>query len=147
MCAARRHGEQLERLTLSGLADLGKVREAVRRLLPDCGQDDVIDAVLVADELGTLACEYGNLPAGVSVIRSYQRPSLRIAVIAAHLSLPTSPSRSRTSRYVLEACAADWGIGNEGEHMTLWACVTLPSAPVRGDGDHDGFPARRMTAS
>lgn len=141
------HGEQLERLVLSGLTDLGKVRETVRALLADCGQDDVIDAVLVADELGTLACEYGNLPAGVSVIRSYQRPSLRIAVNAAHLSLPTSPSRSRTSRHVLEACAIDWGIGNEGAHMTLWACVALPTAPARGDGDHDGFPAPRLSAS
>jgi hypothetical protein len=146
MCAARRHGEQMERLMLGGLTDLGKIREVVRTLLLDCGQDDVIDAVLVTDELGTLACEYGNLPAVVSVIRSYGRPFLRVAVSAPHLSLPTSPSRSRTSRHVLEACAADWGIGNEGEYMILWACVALPSAEPTGDGDHGGVPVPRMFA-
>ncbi|GHG56991.1 hypothetical protein GCM10017788_08260 [Amycolatopsis acidiphila] len=147
MCAARGHGEQMERLTLGGLTDLGKVREAVRKLLLDCAQDDVIDAVLVADELGTLACEYGNLPAAISVIRSYGQPSLRVAVNAAHLSLPTSTSRSRTTRHLLEACAMDWGIGNEGVQMILWACVALPSAQAGEDGDHDGFPAPRMFQS
>lgn len=146
MCAARPHGEQLERLTLRGLADVGKARELVRALLLDCGQDEVIDAVLIVDELGTLACEYGNLPAVISVIRSYERPCLRVAVSAPHLLLPTSPSRSRTSRHVLEACAADWGIGNEGECMILWACVALPSAQPAGDADHNGFSLRRMSA-
>lgn len=142
MCAARWYGEHWERLVLGGAADLGRARAAVRSLLPDCGQDDVIDAVLVADELGTLACEYGNLPAAISVIRSYGRPFLRIAVNAPHLSLPTSPSRSGTSRRVLETCAVDWGIGNEGKNMILWACVALPSAEPSGDG----FPVPRVSA-
>ncbi|WAL63945.1 hypothetical protein ORV05_23500 [Amycolatopsis cynarae] len=125
MYATQRHNEQLVRLTLTGLADLGKVREAVRELLTGCTQEDVIDSVLVADELSTLACEYGNLPAGVCLIRSYRRPSLRMAVTVPHLVLPTAPSRSRTSRYLLEACTTDWGIGNSGEYMTLWACIRV----------------------
>jgi hypothetical protein len=127
MCATERHGEQIERLTLTGLVDLAKVRDVVRTLMADCAQEDVIDAVLVADELGTLACEYGHLPAGISLIRSYWRPSLRMAVTVRHLALPIAPSRSRTSRYVLEACATDWGIGNSGDRMTLWACICVPA--------------------
>ncbi|HVV09431.1 hypothetical protein [Amycolatopsis sp.] len=118
-------GEQIERLTLSGLRDLGEVREAVRAVLVGCAQNDVIDSVLVADELCTLACEYGNLPAGVCLIRSFHRPSLRVAVTAPHLSIPMSPSDSRTSQFVLASCATDWGIGNEGARMTLWAYVQV----------------------
>ena len=145
MGAARQHSERLERLVLGGLADLGKLREVVRLLLLDCAQDDVIDAVLVADELGTLACEYGTLPVDVSVSRSYARPALRIAMNSPYLGLPISPSRSRTSRRVLEACAIDWGIGNEHEGTTLWACVQLPSAVP--EPEHDGFPEPRVSAS
>ncbi|KAA9159768.1 ATP-binding protein [Amycolatopsis acidicola] len=132
------HGERIERLTLSGLQDLGKVRDVARVLLPGCAEDDVIDSVLVADELCTLACEYGNLPAGVCLIRSFDRPSLRVAVSAPHLSLPCSPSASRTSRSVLESCATDWGIGNEGERMTLWAHVRVRLAETE-----DAFPVPR----
>ncbi|GAA4663199.1 MULTISPECIES: hypothetical protein [Amycolatopsis] len=144
MSVARQYGERLEQLTLNGLAELGGMRELVRALLFDCGQDDVIDAVLVADELGTLACEYGDLPATVRVARSYQRPSLRISVSAPHLALPMSPSRARTSRHVLEACTAAWGIGAEEGGMTLWACVALPSAAAWQDAERDGFPEQRL---
>ena len=145
MGASEQRVELTERLTLTGLGGLAKVRETVRRMLADCPQEDVIDAVLVADELGTLACEYGALPAAVSLIRSYQEPSLRVAVTAPHLTLAAVGGRSRTAAHVLQACATDWGIGNRGGRRTLWACVTvradLPSWPV------SVFPKPRVPVS
>lgn len=132
-------------LTLSGRTDLGTVREAVREILTDCDQSDVIDAVLVADEVATLACEYGDLPATVGVFRDHGSPVLRVVVSAARLSVPRSSSDLETSRRVLAACAAGWGVDEQSGGTTVWAHIVLPSALSR-NGHHEGFPVpRRQT--
>lgn len=134
MSAGTPHGERIERLTLSGLRDLGLMREVVRELVLGCAQPDVIDAMLVADEMGTLACEYGQLPASVGAIRDYDTASLRIVVTAARLGLPASPSRLVTSCRVFDTCAEDWGVREQdGADQLMWARVSLAGAP-RPDG-------------
>ncbi|NKQ53917.1 hypothetical protein HFP15_13605 [Amycolatopsis sp. K13G38] len=119
--------ERMERFVVRGFGDLAALRTRVRSLLADCDTDDVIDAMLVADELCGLPCQYGSVPATVSLIRSFDRPGLRVAIDAPPLRSPVAPSWSHAGGRVLEACATDWGIGNEGNRMKLWACVRLRS--------------------
>ncbi|HVW40589.1 MAG TPA: hypothetical protein VHC18_04490 [Amycolatopsis sp.] len=131
--------ERTERLTITGLADLAAVRMRIRALLADCDTDDVIDAMLVADELCGLACQHANMPAQVSLVRSFDRPGLRLAVTALPREVPVPPVWSRAGARVLEACTTDWGVGNEGNRTKLWACLRLrsytglpvPRTPVR----------------
>lgn len=130
--------ERIERLTVTGLADLARVRAHIRALLGGCDTDEVVDCMLVADELCGLVCQSGNLPARVSLIRSFGRPGLSLAVTAPPAA-PVLPVWSRVGARVLESCATDWGIGHEGNRMKLWACVRLrspadlpaPRAPMR----------------
>lgn len=129
-------------LTLSGRTDLGTVRALVREVLTDCDQSDLIDAVLVADEVAALACEYGDLPATVGVFRDHGSPVLRVVVWAAQLSLPPSSRDLETSRRVLAACATGWGMDERNDGTTIWAQILLPSALSR-NGHHKGVPAPR----
>jgi hypothetical protein len=135
------YGVSPYRFALGGLKDLGRMRELVRRLLLDCDQADIIDAVLVADEIGTLACQYGDLPGSVDIERELGEPVLRIAVTAGRLGLPSSPSRLETTRRVFDNCATGWGIDDQGAEMTMWAEIALPSTPR-----HDGFPLPRVSS-
>lgn len=111
----------------------------VRGHLLDCDQFDIIDAVLVADELGNLACEYGDLPASVGVERDPGGSVLRIEVTAERLDMPSSSSRVDTTRRVFENCASGWGRYEEGALTTIWAEIALPSIPRQG-----GFPRPRV---
>ena len=131
--------DRTERLTITGLTQLATLRGHIRALLSGCDTDEVIDAMLVADELCGLVCQYGNVPAEVTLTRASDRPGLRVAVVAPLLEVPVPPVWSRAGARVLQGCATDWGMSNRGTLMTLWASVRLrsradlpvPRGPVR----------------
>ncbi|GAA4663096.1 MULTISPECIES: hypothetical protein [Amycolatopsis] len=118
------------RFVLDGPAALAVLRRRVRDLLSGVAEKDLIDALLVVNEVATLAWISAGGPCAVRVLK------LRDGTARTEVACPAEAAWTDSARLLLDGLAARWGI----DGTTLWAEVVLappwPRAALEGD-----FPA------
>ncbi|MBK1787745.1 hypothetical protein [Prauserella cavernicola] len=122
---------------IDGPKDLATLRRRVRAMLTDTPEAQVIDALLVSNELATIAWLQAGQPFMVRLI-SPDGHTLRTEVETA--SFPTT-DLGRAGE-LLDKVARAWGIERR-ECVTLWADVTV----VQGAHPREAAPPRPRAAA
>lgn len=126
--------EPAEVLVITGeLTELSRVRQWARMRLADLGEDMLIDALAVVDELTSNALRHGIGPNRVRLHRTDGR--LRVEV-ADGSSVPAAPRTPGTDGgrglLLVEAYSLGWGQDRHENGKIVWAELDLAGAPAAG---------------
>src|ERR1700754_338669 len=122
--------EPAEVLVITGeLTELSRVRQWARKLLADFGEDMLIDALAVVDELTSNALRHGSAPYRVGLHRT--RGGLRVEVAdgSGEPAAPRTPGADGGRGLLLiKAYSLDWGQERHPDGKVVWAELDLAGA-------------------
>lgn len=108
---------------------LAKVRDWVRKLLPDVTDPTRIDAVLIVDELVSNAYSHGGAPRMLRLHRTGDGNCLRVEVNDSAATAPRlgKPQHGNASGglMIIDQLCSNWGVAQHANHKTVWAEYVL----------------------
>lgn len=123
-----------EVLVITGdLTELSRVRQWARKLLADLGEDMLIDALAVVDELTSNALRHSNGPYGIRLHRTDGRLRVEVADGSTEQAAPRTPGADGGRGLLLiEAYSLGWGQEPHEDGKVVWAELDLAGAPSSG---------------
>jgi anti-sigma regulatory factor (Ser/Thr protein kinase) len=107
---------------LTSANQVAEVRSTVKALVSHADPDTVVDAVLVADTVVTLAIRHGTRPTTIRLSLLNEGRALRVEASDHHPEL-RSMQDNRLAARVLTTLARDWDAG--AHDKAIWADVSL----------------------
>lgn len=131
-----------EVLVISGeLTELARVRQWAKELLDDLGEDLLIDALAVVDELTSNALRHGEAPYRVTMRRSDDRVRVEVTDGSPESAAPRTPGMDGGRGLLLvDAYSLGWGQELHPDGKIVWAELSLTpdAAGARADSpDHE----------
>lgn len=122
--------EPAEVLVISGeLTELSRVRQWARKLLADFGEDMLIDALAIVDELTSNALRHGSAPYRIALQRTRGRLRVEVADGSTEPAAPRTPGADGGRGLLLiEAYSLDWGQERHADGKVVWAELDLAGA-------------------
>jgi anti-sigma regulatory factor (Ser/Thr protein kinase) len=126
--------EPAEVLVITGeLTELSRVRQWARKLLADLGEDLLVDALAVVDELTSNALRHSKAPRAVRLHRTDGRLRVEVADGSTEPAAPRTPGRDGGRGLLLvEAYSLGWGQEPHEDGKVVWAELDLANAPSAG---------------
>jgi anti-sigma regulatory factor (Ser/Thr protein kinase) len=118
-----------EVLVITGeLTELSRVRQWAKQLLDDLGEDLLIDALAVIDELTSNALRHSQAPYRVSLTRSDDRLRIEVADGSPEPAAPRKPGMDGGRGLLLiKAYSLGWGQDIHPDGKIVWAELSLTS--------------------
>jgi len=126
--------EPAEVLVITGeLTELSRVRQWARKLLADLGEDMLIDALAVVDELTSNALRHSEAPYRIRLHRTDGRLRVEVADGSTTQAAPRKPGTDGGRGLLLvEAYSLGWGQETHQDGKIVWAELDLANAPAAG---------------
>lgn len=123
---------------VDGPGGLAPLRRRVRAMLAGAPEKDVVDAVLVANEIATIAWLTVGHPFTVRLLKMSDG-TLRTEVTTAD-----PPEDVGRSGELLDGLASRWGVQPRRDGATIWADVMISAAPERVRVTTDSDPVHQL---